>query len=47
MKAIQFHEAGGPEVLRYDEVPMPGIGPGEVLVQVHGSGRQPAGLVSA
>lgn len=41
MKAIQFHEAGGPEVLRYDEVPMPGIGPGEVLVQVHAAGVNP------
>ncbi|MDN3026062.1 NADP-dependent oxidoreductase [Streptomyces sp. S.PB5] len=41
MKAIQFHEAGGPEVLRYEEVPHPGIGPGEVLVQVHAVGVNP------
>ncbi|MFE4545864.1 NADP-dependent oxidoreductase [Streptomyces sp. NPDC056785] len=41
MKAIQFHEAGGPEVLRYDEVPVPGIGPGEVLVRVHAVGINP------
>ncbi|MFS8199430.1 NADP-dependent oxidoreductase [Streptomyces sp. CWNU-52B] len=41
MKAIQFHEAGGPEVLRYDEVPVPGVGPGEVLVQVHAVGVNP------
>ncbi|MET7472956.1 NADP-dependent oxidoreductase [Streptomyces sp. NPDC005648] len=41
MKAIQFHEAGGPEVLRYDEVPLPEIGPGEVLVRVHAVGVNP------
>ncbi|MEU1501871.1 NADP-dependent oxidoreductase [Streptomyces sp. NPDC005732] len=41
MKAIQFHEAGGPEVLRYDEVPVPGLGPGEVLVRVHAVGINP------
>ncbi|MFF9900061.1 NADP-dependent oxidoreductase [Streptomyces longispororuber] len=41
MKAIQFHEAGGPEVLRYEEVPVPGIGPGEVLVRVHAVGVNP------
>ncbi|GAA2878181.1 NADPH:quinone reductase [Actinoplanes cyaneus] len=41
MKAIQIHEAGGPEVLRYDEVPVPEIGPGEVLVKVHAVGINP------
>ena len=41
MKAIQFHEAGGPEVLRYEEVPVPEIGPGEVLVRVHAAGINP------
>ena len=41
MKAIQFHEAGGPEVLRFDEVPVPDIGPGEVLVRVHAAGVNP------
>ncbi|MFF5392914.1 NADP-dependent oxidoreductase [Streptomyces sp. NPDC013012] len=41
MKAIQFHEAGGPEVLRYDEVPVPEIGSGEVLVRVHAAGVNP------
>jgi NADPH:quinone reductase-like Zn-dependent oxidoreductase len=34
MKAIRFHEHGGPEVLRYEDVPDPQIGPGEVLVRV-------------
>ncbi|MFQ5664557.1 MAG: zinc-binding dehydrogenase [Terriglobia bacterium] len=34
MKAITFSKHGGPEVLRYREVPEPKIGPGEVLVRV-------------
>lgn len=41
MKAIQFHSAGGPEVLQYEEVPVPEIGPGEVLVRVHAAGINP------
>ncbi len=32
MKAVRFHEHGGPEVLRYEEVPTPAPGPGEVLI---------------
>src|SRR4051812_38183670 len=35
MKAIVVREFGGPEVLRYEEVPTPTPGPGEVLVRVH------------
>ena len=34
MKAVRFHEHGGPEVLRLEEVPDPVIGPGEALVRV-------------
>jgi NADPH:quinone reductase-like Zn-dependent oxidoreductase len=34
MKAIRFHEHGGPEQLRYEDVPDPAPGPGEVLLQV-------------
>ena len=34
MKAVRFHEHGGPEVLRYEEAPEPELGPGEVLVRV-------------
>lgn len=41
MKAIRLHEFGGPEVLRYDDVPVPGPGPGEVLVRVHAAGVNP------
>jgi NADPH2:quinone reductase len=31
--AIRIHEHGGPEVLRWEEVPMPSPGPGEALVK--------------
>ncbi|MCX5077580.1 NADP-dependent oxidoreductase [Streptomyces sp. NBC_00513] len=41
MRAIRIHEHGGPEVLRYDEVPIPKPGPGEVLVRVHAAGVNP------
>lgn len=34
MKAITFSEHGGPEVLRYTDVPDPQIGPSDVLVRV-------------
>ena len=34
MKAITFHEHGGPDVLRVEDVADPVIGPGEVLVRV-------------
>ncbi|WP_405589696.1 NADP-dependent oxidoreductase [Streptomyces sp. NBC_01092] len=41
MRAVRLHEHGGPEVLRYDEVPMPEPGPGEVLVRVSAVGVNP------
>jgi NADPH:quinone reductase-like Zn-dependent oxidoreductase len=34
VKAIRIHEDGGPEVLRYEEVPDPSPGEGEVLVRL-------------
>jgi NADPH:quinone reductase-like Zn-dependent oxidoreductase len=34
MKAVRFHAHGGPDVLRYEEVPEPTPGPGEALVRV-------------
>jgi zinc-binding alcohol dehydrogenase/oxidoreductase len=34
VKAIRIHEDGGPEVLRYEDVPDPVPGPGEVLVSL-------------
>lgn len=42
MKAIRVHKFGGPEVLQYDtEVPIPSLGPEEVLVQVKAVGVNP------
>ncbi|MGE7715993.1 NADPH:quinone reductase [Priestia megaterium] len=41
MKAIRQHEFGGPEVLRYEEAPLPELKPGEVLVRVHAVGINP------
>ncbi|MDP4335163.1 NADP-dependent oxidoreductase [Curtobacterium sp. A7_M15] len=37
MKAVQFHEVGGPEVLTYGDVDRPTPGTGEVLVRVAAS----------
>jgi NADPH:quinone reductase-like Zn-dependent oxidoreductase len=34
MKALCFHEHGSQDVLRYEEVPEPAVGPGQVLVEV-------------
>ena len=34
MKAVVMHEYGGPAVLRYEDVPTPSPGPGEVLLRV-------------
>jgi NADPH:quinone reductase-like Zn-dependent oxidoreductase len=34
MKAVRFHEFGGPEVLRYEEVPDPDLRKDQVLVRV-------------
>lgn len=38
MKAVQITETGGPEVLKYVELPTPRPGPGEVLVKAHAIG---------
>jgi NADPH:quinone reductase-like Zn-dependent oxidoreductase len=41
MKAIQQHAFGGPDVLRYEDAPVPMLGAGEVLVRVHAVGINP------
>ncbi len=38
MKAVRVHEFGGPEVLRYEDVPVPEPGPGEVRIRIEASG---------
>jgi NADPH:quinone reductase-like Zn-dependent oxidoreductase len=42
MKAIRFHQYGGAEVLRLEDVPQPRPGPDELLVKVHSAGVNPA-----
>ncbi|WP_432565637.1 NADP-dependent oxidoreductase [Kineococcus sp. SYSU DK003] len=37
MKAMRFHEVGGPEVLQYEEVPLPTPAAGQVRLQVAAS----------
>jgi len=41
MKAIRLHAFGGPEVLRYEDAPVPEPKAGEVLVRVHAAGINP------
>ena len=41
MQAVRIHTYGGPEVLKYEEVPLPKPGPGEALVRVHAAGVNP------
>jgi NADPH:quinone reductase len=41
MKTIIVHEFGGPEVLKFEEVPTPRPGPGQVLVRIHAAGVNP------
>ncbi|MFB3902215.1 MAG: quinone oxidoreductase [Acidobacteriota bacterium] len=38
MKAIRVHQAGGPEVLKLEDIPAPRLSPGEVLVKLRASG---------
>ena len=38
MKAIVIHEGGGPEVLKYEEVPDPVSADGKVLVRLEAAG---------
>ena len=42
MKAVRFHEFGGPEVLRYEDAERPVAGAGQVLISVAGSAFNPA-----
>ncbi|ATE54156.1 quinone oxidoreductase family protein [Actinosynnema pretiosum] len=45
MKAAVYYENGGPEVLRYEDVPDPQPGPGEVLLRVAAVGVQGGDLL--
>src|SRR5919205_1315921 len=41
MKAIRVHEFGGPEALRFEDVPEPSPAAGQVLVRVRAAGVNP------
>jgi NADPH:quinone reductase-like Zn-dependent oxidoreductase len=41
MKAVRLHAFGGPDVLIYEDAPMPTLKAGEVLVRVHAIGLNP------
>jgi NADPH:quinone reductase-like Zn-dependent oxidoreductase len=41
MKAVRIHRHGGPEVLSYEDAPVPEPAAGEVLVRVHAAGVNP------
>lgn len=41
MKAVRQPEFGGPEVLVYEDAPVPEINPGEVRIRVHAVGLNP------
>jgi NADPH2:quinone reductase len=38
MKAVRVHQLGGPEILRYEEIPDPSPKSGEVLVKIEAAG---------
>jgi len=41
MKAVRIHEYGGPDVLRYEDAPIPALTAGDVLVRVGAAGVNP------
>lgn len=41
MKAVRYHENGGPETLVLEDAPRPKAGDGEILVRVHAAGVNP------
>jgi NADPH:quinone reductase-like Zn-dependent oxidoreductase len=41
MKAVRIHQYGGPEVLTYEEAPMPTVGERDVLIRVHAASVNP------
>ena len=45
MHAIVITEAGGPEVLRWEQVPDPVPGPGEVVIDITAAGVNRADLM--
>ena len=46
MYAIRVNSFGGPEVLEREEVPIPAVGPTQVLIRVHAVGINPVDVRS-
>ena len=44
MKAVRIAQYGGSEQLKYEEAPLPQIGPGQVLAKVRYASLNPIGL---
>jgi NADPH:quinone reductase-like Zn-dependent oxidoreductase len=44
MRAVRFHEHGGPEVLQVDEIERPAVGSHRVLVEVEAAGVNPVDI---
>ncbi len=42
MKAVRIHEYGGLDALKYEDVPRPEPGPGELLIRIHAAGVNPS-----
>ncbi len=38
MKAVRIHESGGSDVLKYEEIPTPAPGDGEILLKLDAAG---------
>ncbi|MGH9446292.1 MAG: NADP-dependent oxidoreductase [Terriglobia bacterium] len=44
MNAIRIHEYGGPEVLKYEDAPLPTPAPGDVVIRVHATSVNPVDI---
>ena len=42
MKAVRYHQYGGPGVLNYEEAPIPEVGSDEVLIKVAATAFNPS-----
>jgi NADPH:quinone reductase-like Zn-dependent oxidoreductase len=42
MKAVRYHQYGGPEVLQYEDAPKPEVGADEILIKVSATAFNPA-----